>query len=98
MLQNRLDINYDDILESDALDLIEKKKEESSEEQDVFRKLFGLILIRSNLLNDKPTIIPQEKTADYSILKGHQYFLKHDYQMAAKELSRQFTNEPNTVK
>ena len=96
MLQNRIDINYDDILDADAL--IEKKKEEFSEEQDAFRKLFGLILIRTNLLNDKQTLIPHEETADYSILKGHQYFLKHDFQMAAKELSKQFTNELITVK
>jgi CCR4-NOT transcription complex subunit 10 len=100
MLQARLDLNNDDILAPDDynLECEQLKKEELDEEQEIFRKLFRLVLIRSNLLNRKNILIPGEETSDFSILKGHQYYLGNDFQMAAKELSKQFKNELITVK
>lgn len=101
MLQNRLNINNDDILMSDD-DILEpeqsKKLEDLDEEQEIYRNLFRLALIRSRLLNSKSVIIPQEDTSNFCILKAHQFYLMNDFQMAAKELSRQFKNEVITSK
>uniref|UniRef100_A0A182IP89 CCR4-NOT transcription complex subunit 10 n=1 Tax=Anopheles atroparvus TaxID=41427 RepID=A0A182IP89_ANOAO len=102
MLQNRLGIQVYAILsdsdEDEPLIDNESRKDISELQFEEFRKEFRLILIRSNLLNGKKNMsIPLEDTSEYSILKGHQYFLGNDYQMAAKELSKQFTNEPVNV-
>ncbi|XP_070509637.1 CCR4-NOT transcription complex subunit 10 [Chironomus tepperi] len=101
MLQNRLNINNDDILLSDD-ELLEseqgRKPEELDEEQEIYRNLFRLALIRSRLLNRKSVIIPLEETSNFSILKAHQFYLMNDFQMSAKELSKQFKNEVVTVK
>lgn len=101
MLQNRLNINNDDILMADE-DILEpdqeKKHEELDEEQEIFRNLFRLALIRSRLLNGKSVIIPLEETSNFSILKAHQFYLMNDFQMSAKELSKPFKNEIITVK
>ncbi|XP_053664623.1 CCR4-NOT transcription complex subunit 10 [Anopheles marshallii] len=102
MLQNRLGIQVYAILsdsdEDEPLIDNESRKDISELQFEEFRKEFRLILIRSNLLNGKKNMsIPLEDTSEYSILKGHQYFLGNDYQMAAKELSKQFTNEPVSV-
>lgn len=101
MLQNRLNINNDDILMSDD-DVLEpeqnKKHEDLDEEQEIYRNLFRLALIRSRLLNGKSVMIPQEDTSNFCILKAHQFYLMNDFQMAAKELSRQFRNEVVSVK
>lgn len=103
MLISRLCIRVQDILSSDdeeerpQLDN-ESRKDISEIQFEEFRKEFRLILIRSNLLNGKKNfIIPCEDTAEFSILKGHQYYLGNDYQMAAKELSKRFVNEPVRV-
>lgn len=63
MLQNRLELNNDDILSPDdfEVDPIERKKEDLDEEQEMFRKLFRLVLIRSHLLNGKNVLIPLEE-------------------------------------
>lgn len=101
MLQNRLNINNDDILLADE-DILEseqgKKQEELDEEQEIYRNLFRLALIRSRLLNRKSVIIPLEETSNFSILKAHQFYLMNDFQMSAKELSKSFKNEIITVK
>ncbi|XP_035783142.1 CCR4-NOT transcription complex subunit 10-like [Anopheles albimanus] len=102
MLQNRLGIQVYAILsdsdEDEPLIDNESRKDISELQFEEFRKEFRLILIRSNLLNGKKNMsIPLEDTSEYSILKGHQYFLGNDYQMAAKELSKQFTNDPVCV-
>lgn len=103
MLQNRLNLNNDDILvaEDDVLEAEQTKKhEELDEEQQIFRKQFRLALIRSKLLNGKlnAVVIPHDETSSYAILKAHQYFLMSDFQLAAKELSKTFKNEPISVK
>lgn len=101
MLQNRLNINNDDILisDDDALEPEQNKKvEELDEEQEVFRNLFRLALIRSKLLNAKTAMIPQEETSNFCILKAHQFYLINDFQMSAKELSRSFKNEVISVR
>lgn len=65
MLQNRLDLNNDDILAPDDYNLETdvRKKEELDEEQETFRKLFRLVLIRSNLLNRKNILVPGEEVS-----------------------------------
>lgn len=69
MLQSRLDLNNDDILApDDEQDLVERKKEDLDEEQEIFRNLFRLVLIRSNLLNSKNILIPGEEVSLYVIL------------------------------
>lgn len=98
MLQTRLDLNNDDILMPDMLESeLEKEKETLDEEQEIFRNLFRLVLIRSNLLNGKNAIIPLEETSNFSILKAHQFYLGNDFQMASRELAKQFKNELITV-
>ncbi|CRK91776.1 CLUMA_CG005408, isoform A [Clunio marinus] len=99
MLQTRLDINNDDILMPDDLvePELEKAKETLDEEEEIFRNLFRLVLIRSYLLNGKNAIIPLEETSNFSILKAHQFFLGNDFQMASRELAKQFKNELITV-
>lgn len=99
MLQTRLDINNDDILMPDDLlePELEKIKEPIDEDEATFRNLFRLVLIRSFLLNGKNAIIPLEETSNFSILKAHQFFLMNDFQMASRELAKQFKNELITV-
>ncbi|XP_058451693.1 CCR4-NOT transcription complex subunit 10 [Malaya genurostris] len=102
MLQARLNIRVQEILSSDDEDERpvdnESRKDISEIQFEEFRKEFRLILIRSNLLNGKKNfLIPCEDTSEYSVLKGHQYYLGNDYQMAAKELSKRFVNEPIQV-
>nr|XP_019549344.2 CCR4-NOT transcription complex subunit 10 [Aedes albopictus] len=102
MLQTRLSIRVQEILnpddEEEKVVDNESRKDISEIQFEEFRKEFRLILIRSNLLNGKKHFtIPCEETSEYSILKGHQYYLGNDYQMAAKELSKRFVNEPNRV-
>lgn len=36
-------------------------------------------------------------SSEYSVLRAHQHYLRHDIQMAAKELSKKFANDPFTV-
>lgn len=99
MIQTRLDINNDDILMPDDLlePYLEKSKESLDEEESCFRNLFRLVLIRSYLLNGKNAIIPLEETSNFSILKAHQFYLGNDFQMASRELAKQFKNELITV-
>ncbi|XP_053695215.1 CCR4-NOT transcription complex subunit 10 [Sabethes cyaneus] len=102
MLQARLNIRVQDILNEDEEEERqidnESRKDISEIQFEEFRKEFRLILIRSNLLNGKKNfLIPCEDTSEYSVLKGHQYYLGNDYQMAAKELSKRFVNEPMQV-
>lgn len=99
MLQNRLNINNDDILIIDDAEPEQNKKvEDLDEEQEIFRNLFRLALVRSKLLNAKAAMIPHEETSNFCILKAHQFYLMNDFQMAAKELSRPFKNEVISVK
>jgi CCR4-NOT transcription complex subunit 10 len=98
MLQNRLNLNNDDILNADEEIEKEKKEESLDEEQEIFNNLFRLALIRSKLLNGKSITIPLEETSNFSILKAHQFYLMNDFQMSAKELSKHFKNEIITVK
>lgn len=102
MLQARLSIRVHEILnpddEEERVVDNESRKDISEIQFEEFRKEFRLILIRSNLLNGKKNFtIPSEETAEYSILKGHQYYLGNDYQMAAKELAKKFVNDPIQV-
>lgn len=99
MLQTRLDMNNDDILMPDDLlePELEKIRETLDDEQEAFRNLFRLVLIRSYLLNGKNAMIPLEETSNFSILKAHQFYLGNDFQMASRELAKQFKNEPVTV-
>lgn len=84
----------DDAIEPEA----SKKPEELDEEQEIYRNLFRLALIRSKLLNGKSVMVPHEETSNFCILKAHQFYLMNDFQMAAKELSRKFKNEATSVK
>ncbi|KAG5672639.1 CCR4-NOT transcription complex subunit 10-B [Polypedilum vanderplanki] len=100
-LQNRLNLNNDDILmvEEDVLESEQKKQEELDEDQETFRRQFRLALIRSKLNSGKlnAVVVPQDETSSYAILKAHQFYLLNDFQMSAKELSKPFKNEPITL-
>lgn len=106
-LQTRLAIGKDILSieeEDDDSQLFEKpeyfdkKKEKSENPFEEFRKMFRLVLIRSHLLNGKIVTISKEETSHLSVLRGHQFYLGIDYQMAAKELSKKYTNEMVTIK
>lgn len=53
-----------------------------------FRWMFRLYKMRSKVLNQKSVLIPNEETPEMLVLKAHQYYIGHDYQMAAKELAK----------
>ncbi|XP_031625291.1 CCR4-NOT transcription complex subunit 10 [Contarinia nasturtii] len=55
---------------------------------DEFRWMFRLYKMRSKVMNEKTILIPTEETPEMLVLKAHQYYIGHDYQMAAKELSK----------
>lgn len=55
---------------------------------DEFRWMFRLYKMRSKVLNEKTVLIPNEETPEMLVLKAHQYYIGHDYQMAAKELAK----------
>lgn len=98
ILTNKLEINNDDILTDDPLDIeTEKNREKLDEEQEAYRNLFRLVLIRSHLLNRKVITVPLEDTSNFSILKAHQFYLGIDFQMASRELAKQFKNSAITV-
>jgi CCR4-NOT transcription complex subunit 10 len=61
------------------------------------KKMWRFVTIRCSLFNGKVLLLPSEETSDFSVLKGHQYYLGNDYQMAAKELSKHFKNKPITI-
>lgn len=73
-------------------------KEKMSKTLDTFKGMFKLYKIRSNVMNGKNMLIPNEEISEISILKGHQYYNGIDYQMAAKELSKKFINPLSNLK
>lgn len=64
-----------------------------------FKDMWQLVSHRVDVLNDKPELKLNMKleASEYSVLRAHQHFLKHDLQMAAKELSKKFQNEAFSV-
>lgn len=62
-----------------------------------FKEMLKLATIRVNLLCNEPVTIPILESSEYSVLKAHQYYLKNDYQMAARELSKPFNNNLYTA-
>ncbi len=101
LLQARLNISSESLTsdEDDDSDLSrDKKKEKSVKSLDYFKWMFRLYKTRSNVLNVKNLLIPNEDTSEISILRGHQYYNGIDYQMAAKELSKNFSNQQSNIK
>lgn len=102
LLQVRLNISSESLTsdEDDDSDVSrgDKKKEKSLKSLDYFKWMFRLYKIRSNVLNVKNLLIPNEDTSEISILRGHQYYNGIDYQMAAKELSKNFSNQQSNIK
>lgn len=100
LLQVRLNITSESLTsdEDDDLLLSGQPKEKPVRSLDHFKRMFRLYKIRSNVLNGKNILIPSEDTSEISILKAHQYYNGIDYQMAAKELSKQFANVPSNIK
>ncbi|XP_037027888.1 CCR4-NOT transcription complex subunit 10 [Bradysia coprophila] len=101
LLQTRLNISSESLTsdEDDDSDVSrDKKKEKSVKSLDYFKWMFRLYKTRSNVLNGKNLLIPNEDTSEISILRGHQYYNGIDYQMAAKELSKNFTNLQSNIK
>lgn len=64
-----------------------------------FKDMWQLVAHRVDLLNDRPDLKlnMQPEASEYSVLRAHQHFLKHDLQMAAKEMSKKFQNEAFSV-
>lgn len=102
LLQVRLNITSESLTsdEDDESDVARdnKKKEKSLKSLDYFKWMFRLYKTRSNVLNVKNLLIPNEDTSEISILRGHQYYNGIDYQMAAKELSKNFSNLQSNIK
>lgn len=99
LLQIRLNITAESLTSDEDDDLlIGQTKEKPLKSLDQFKWMFRLYKIRSNVLNGKNILIPSEDTSEISILKAHQYYNGIDYQMAAKELSKQFANIPSTIR
>lgn len=87
-----------DVVEDVEVEEEEKPKPEKPDNpMEDFRRVFRLTMLRSNMLNGKIVVVPNEETAEYGILQGHKYYIGHDYQMAAKELAKKFKNEAVTV-
>ncbi|XP_055695320.1 CCR4-NOT transcription complex subunit 10 [Lutzomyia longipalpis] len=101
-LENRLGISREALINDDdeivaateELTLTPKEKERNLED---FLEMLKLCTIRVNLANGKTTPLPKEETSEFSIAKAHQYYLGNDFQMAARELSKKFTNDPFTI-
>lgn len=55
---------------------------------DQYRWMLRLYKMRSKVLNEKSVLIPNDETPEMLVLKAHQYYIGHDYQMAAKELAK----------
>lgn len=101
LLQIRLNITSETLTSDEDDDLLlatGQSKEKPFRSLDQFKWMFRLYKIRSNVLNGKHILIPSEDTSEISILKAHQYYNGIDYQMAAKELSKQFANVPSNIK
>lgn len=63
-----------------------------------FNWMFRFYKFRSKIFNEKSTLIPIEDSPEMLVLKAHQYYAGHDYQMAAKEFTKRFTAEsPNIL-
>ncbi|XP_059611339.1 CCR4-NOT transcription complex subunit 10 [Phlebotomus argentipes] len=102
-LENRLGISREAVISDDveiatvvSEEIAQTVKEKDKNLED-FREMLKLCTIRVNLANGKSTAFPSEDTSEFSIAKGHQYYLGNDFQMAARELSKKFTNEPFTL-
>uniref|UniRef100_A0A1B0DC78 CCR4-NOT transcription complex subunit 10 n=1 Tax=Phlebotomus papatasi TaxID=29031 RepID=A0A1B0DC78_PHLPP len=104
-LENRLGITREAIINDDdevvaavaATEEISLTPKDKDKNLDDFREMLKLCTIRVNLANGKSTLLPSEDTSEFSIAKGHQYYLGNDFQMAARELSKKFTNESFTL-
>lgn len=86
-----------DVFASDEDDEIssatgKKLEEKSYKSLDQFKWMFRLYMLRTKLLNDKAIMVPNEETTEMLVLKAHQYYNGHDFQMAAKELSKKYVN------
>lgn len=69
-----------------------KLEQKSFKNLDQFKWMFRLYMLRTKLLNDKTIVIPSEETTEMLVLKAHQYYNGHDFQMAAKELTKKYVN------
>lgn len=103
LLQTRLNIAWETFTsdeEDDSDVAIELKKEKpiGSKSLDIFKWMFRLYKIRNNVLNGKIVLIPHEDTAELSILRAHQFYNGIDYQMAAKELAKEFRKPIANIK
>lgn len=63
-----------------------------------FKDMWQLIAHRVDVLGKAEVKLNMKlDSSEYCVLRAHQHFLKHDIQMAAKELSKKFHNVPFTV-
>lgn len=67
--------------------------------RDTFRWMYRLYKIRCNVLgvNVKYVVIPPQDTAELAIMRAHQHYNRIDYQMAAKELSKDFNQNTANI-
>lgn len=100
LLQLRLNLMNESFAsdeEDDAELSLEKGKVIKS--RDTFRWMYRLYKIRSNVLgvNVKYVVIPPQDTAELAIMRAHQHYNRIDYQMAAKELSKDFNQNTANI-
>lgn len=91
----------DEITETLEKNLVSYESEVDTDDAKLYKddleRTCKLTVLRSNLLNGKIVVIPNEDDANFNILRAHKYYLGHDYQMVAKELARPYKNKPITL-
>lgn len=90
----------DEVAEVLQSNLLKQSSEADSEDEQSIKseldRVYKLTILRSNLMNGKVLVFPPDDDAEHNILRAHKYYLGHDYQMAAKELARPFSDTPIT--
>lgn len=99
LLKLRLSSNSDLLTDEDdeLSDLMFEKRTEMVKQTakpiEEFQWMHRLYKLRSKILNEKPVGVPNEESPEMLVLKAHQYYIGHDYQMAAKELTKKPVTE-----
>lgn len=72
-------------------------KQQKQPKLDDFQRICYLTVLRAGLMSGKPVLIPSEDDAEFSILRAHMHYFRHDFQMAAKELAKQYKTKTIAV-
>ncbi|XP_036217311.2 CCR4-NOT transcription complex subunit 10 isoform X2 [Bactrocera oleae] len=53
-----------------------------------FQRAYKFLAIQTCVMNRKPIVVAEDGSAEFSLLKAHQYYIMKDFQMAAKQLKK----------